>query len=226
MGLLGRRQGQRAKLLELLHRLDALRELVSLFQSPVYLLELPVHLGEVLVDEEVNNLWRQLEPDVENSVLTLALESLEQVLLDIRDNRVRSSEVVLIPFPVALAIRNTLLADGSVGEQVVDELNREHLDLIICLELACGEMATLRNVQEDAVDEEKERFDVKKLAPAQAKVEEKLGQALIADAPPVSSCRPVLLADGSLPSFLLQESLLLVVHEEFVTLIKAILAFV
>ena len=138
----------------------------------------------------------------------------------------RSSEVVLIPFPVALAIRNTLLADGSVGEQVVDELNREHLDLIICLELACGEMATLRNVQEDAVDEEKERFDVKKLAPAQAKVEEKLGQALIADAPPVSRCRPVLLADGSLPSFLLQESLLLVVHEEFVTLIKAILAFV
>ena len=165
MGLLGRRQGQRAKFPELLHRLDALRELVRLFQSPVYLLELPVHLGEVLVDEVVNNLWGQLDPDVEDSVLTLALESLEQVLLDIRDNRVRSSEVVLIPFPVALAIRNTLLADRTVGEQVVDELNREHLDLIICLELACGEMATLRNVQEDAVDEEEERFNVEELAP-------------------------------------------------------------
>ena len=160
MGLLGRRQGQRAKFLELLHRLDALRELVSLFQSIVYLLELPVHLGKVLVDEEVNNLWRQFEPDVENSVLTLALESVEQILLDIRDNRVRSPEVELIPFPVALAIGNALLADGSVGEQVVDELNREHFDLIIRLELARVEMPTLRNVQEDAVDEEKERFDV------------------------------------------------------------------
>ena len=154
MGLLGRRQGQRAKFLELLHRLNALCELVSLLQSPIYLLELPVHLGEVLVDEVIDNLWRQFEPDVEDSVLTLALESLEQVLLDIRDNRVRSSEVELIPFAVALAIGNTLLADGSVGEQVVDELNREHLDLIICLELACVKMATLRNVQEDAVDEE------------------------------------------------------------------------
>ena len=53
---------------------------------------------------------------------------------------------------------------------------------MVLLEATHIDMVALCDVQEDTVDEEEERFNVEELAPAEAQVEEELGETLVVDA--------------------------------------------
>ena len=77
----------------------------------------------MLVDELIYNLRGQVHPNVQDAVLRLVLERLKQVFLDVADDGVRAPEVQLVPLAVALAVANPLLADGAIGQQVIDELD-------------------------------------------------------------------------------------------------------
>ena len=55
---------------------------------------------------------------------------------------------------------------------MVDELDREHLNLTVLLESAHTNVVSLGDVEKDAVDEEEEGLDVQELAPAEAEIEE------------------------------------------------------
>ena len=80
---------------------------------------------------------------------------------------------------------------------MVDELNTEHLDLMVLFEAAHIDVIAFRDVKKDTVDEEEERFDVEKLAPAEAEVEEKLSQPLIVNALPIQLVYLPLLSEST-----------------------------
>ena len=107
----------------MVHRLDTLSQLLCRLFGLVNLHEISIHLVEVLINELIDDLGRQVNPNVENSVLILSLEGFEEVLLDVGDDGVGAPKVQLVPCTVSLAVVDALLADGPVGEQMVDELN-------------------------------------------------------------------------------------------------------
>ena len=61
--------------LQLIHDLDAVGKLIGGLDCPVHLYEVFVHLVKVLVDELIDDLRRQVYPDVKDPVLALAFES-------------------------------------------------------------------------------------------------------------------------------------------------------
>ena len=83
MGEYRRRLQQSGHFLELVHRLDTLRQLVCRLDSLIHLEQVLVHLLEVLVDKLVHYLRGQVDPNVENSVLVFAAEGLDEVFLDV-----------------------------------------------------------------------------------------------------------------------------------------------
>ena len=93
-----------------------------------------------------------------------------------------ASEVRGIPLSICLAFGLSLLASWSVGEEVVNELNGKDFDLRNVFEGRNVYMLAFGDVQEDAIDEEKERFNVQELAPRQTQVEEELSEPFIVNA--------------------------------------------
>lgn len=77
----------------------------------------------MLVNELVHDLGRQIDPDVKNAILVLALEGLEKIALNIRNDGVCASKVVVVPFAVRLALTEALLTDATISQQVIDELD-------------------------------------------------------------------------------------------------------
>ena len=206
--------------LQLIHDLDAVGELISGLYCPVHLYEVFVHLVKVLVDELIDDLRRQVHPDVEDPILALAFESLEQVALNIGNDCVSATEVVMVPFTVRLSVSKAFLADAAVGEQVVDKLNRKDFDLVVVLEAADADVVALCDVEKDTVDEEQEGLDVKELAPTETQIEEELGEALIVDTTAVKFVSLGSLFRLALVAALLQARFLIIVHESLILLIK------
>ena len=62
---------------------------------------------------------------------------------------------------------------------MVDELYGKDLDLLNVFEGRNVYMLTFSDIQEDAIDEEKERFNVQELAPRETQVKEELSEPLI-----------------------------------------------
>ena len=180
----------------------------------------------MLIDELVDDLWRQVNPDVKDAILGLVLERLEQVFLDVAHDGVRAPKVQLVPLAVRLTAADALLANRSVGQQMVDELDGEHLDLVVLLEAAHIDMVSLRDVQEDTVDEEKERFNVEELAPTETEIKEELGEPLVVDTSSIQLVNLALLAHCFQLAALLQASLLFGVHKPLIFFVKLFTALV
>ena len=212
--------GERGDLLQLVHRHDALGEFIRGFERLVHLDQIFVHFREVLVNELVHDLRRKVDPDVQDSIFCLVFEGLEKVLLDVADDGVRATKVQLVPLPIRLSVSDALLANRSIGQQVVNEFDGEHLDLVVLFEAADVDVIALRDVQEDAVDEEQERFYVQELAPTETEVKEELGQSLVIDAFSVELLHFALLAEGFQLASLLKSSFLFSVHEPLIFFIK------
>ena len=131
-----------------------------------------------------------------------------------------ATKVQLVPLAVGLPVSDALLADRSISEQMVDKLDAEHLDLVVLLETTHVDVVTLRDVQEDTIDEEEEGLDIQELAPAETEVKEELSQALVVDALAVQLLSLALFAEGFELAALLQPGLLLSVHESLILLIE------
>lgn len=151
----------------------------------VHLEQVTVHLREVLIDELVDDLRGQVNPNVQNPVLWRPLEGFNKVLLDVGDYRVGPAKVVLVPVTVGLTFIGALLTERSVGQKVVDEFNRKDLDLVILFESTNVDVVSLCDVKEDTIDEEEEGLDVEELAPREAKVKEEFCESLVVNPFPV-----------------------------------------
>ena len=180
----------------------------------------------MLIDELIDNLRGQVDPDVKDSIFGLILEGLEQVLLDVAHDGVSATKIELVPMTVGLSITDTLLTNRSVSEQMIDKFDREHLNLVIFLEAADIYMVALRNVQENTINEEEERFNVKELAPTETEIKEKLSQPLVVDTLSIQLFDLAPLAKCLQLPTLLQPRLFFRIHEPLVFLIKLLTALV
>lgn len=95
--------------------MNGLGEFFSCFDRIVNLHHVLVHLLKVVVHELVNDLRRQVDPNVKDPVLIAILECLLQVLLNIGDDHMGATEVHRIPLTITLPLGRPLLADSSVG---------------------------------------------------------------------------------------------------------------
>ena len=111
------------ELLELVHGLDGHLKLLGGLHGIIHLHKVLVHFLEVLVDKLVDYLWWEVYPDVEYSILISLFECLLEIFLNIGDNHVGPREVVCVPLSIRLSTLHLLLAQGSVCQQVIDELN-------------------------------------------------------------------------------------------------------
>ena len=164
VGLRCRRLAQ-GQSLELVHDLDALGQSLRGLGCPIHFDHVLVHLVKVRVDELVHDLRGQVHPDVENPVLLVAFECLLQVLLYIGHDDVSAPEVHSVPLSVGLALGLPLQTNRPVGQEVVDEFNREDLDFRDVLEGRDVDVLPLSDIEEDSIDEEQERFNIEELAP-------------------------------------------------------------
>lgn len=101
----------------------------------------------------------------------------------------RSTKVLGVPVGIGLALLQVLLASVSVVEEPVEELNREHLDLLDLLEGRDVDVRALGDVQENTIQKENVGLNVEMLAPGEAKVEEELRKSLIFDLLLLAICR-------------------------------------
>ena len=154
--------------------MDALRQALSSFGCSIHFLHFFVHFDEVVVDELIYDLGRQVDPYVENALLILIFEGILKIFLDIRHNHVCSAKVQSVPLAIRLLVSLTLLANRSVSEQVVNELDWEHFNLIDFFESRYVDVLTFGDVEEDAIDEKQECLHIEELAPWKAKIEEEL----------------------------------------------------
>lgn len=58
---------------------------------------------------------------------------------------------------------------------MIDELDAEHLDLMVLFKAAHIDMIALCDIQKDAIDKEEESLNVQELAPAETQIKEELG---------------------------------------------------
>ena len=114
----------------------------------------------MLVDELVDNLRGEVNPNVKNSVFALAFKGIEKVLLDVGDDGMSPTEVKLVPLSISLSRADSLLADGTISQQMIDEFNRKNLDLGSLLETTHIDVIALRDIEEHTVDKEQERLNV------------------------------------------------------------------
>ena len=77
MCLLCRKLRLYGNFLELLHYLNALSKSLSCLLSFVHFYQVSIHLIKVLVDELIDDLRRQVDPDVQDSILALAFKSIK-----------------------------------------------------------------------------------------------------------------------------------------------------
>ena len=62
---------------------------------------------------------------------------------------------------------------------MINEFNGEDLDLWDVFEGRNVDMISFGNVEEDSINKEEERFNVKELAPWKTQIEEELGESLV-----------------------------------------------
>lgn len=111
--------------------MDGLRETLCRFCSQVDLLQVSVHLGKVVLHELVDDLGGQIDPDVQNTIFMFIFEGVLEVLFHICYDSLGPGEVEGVPLAVCEFIGGLpLLADGTVGQQVVKELNAEYFDFV------------------------------------------------------------------------------------------------
>ena len=108
----------------------------------------------MLINELVDDLRWQIDPDIEDAIFVLSFESLEKVSLYIGDDCMRATEVVMVPVAVCLAVTETLLAYAAVCKQVVNEFYRKDLDFIIVFKSTHADVVSLGDVKEYAVYKE------------------------------------------------------------------------
>ena len=124
-------------------------------------------------DELIDNLRGQIDPDIKDTVLiSIILERILQILLDSLDHFLGSLEVVDVPLVIGIAL--ILIANGAIGKQMIEKLNRQNVDGVEIFQCWNVDMLAFCDVQEDTVDEEQEGLNVQMLAPTEAEVEEKL----------------------------------------------------
>jgi hypothetical protein len=108
---------------------------------------------------------------------------------------------------------------------MVDKLDREHLNFTVLFETTHIDVISLRNVQENTVNEKQERFNVQELTPTEAQIEEKLRQALIVNASFIQLlCFTLLFVFFDLPTFL-KSCLFILIHKTLILLIKFFTTF-
>ena len=131
-------------------------------------------LLQILVD----NLWRQIDPDVKNTVLLLnILERIDEVLLSGSNDLMRALEVVRIPLSVGQV--GTVLASLPVGQEMIEKLNTQDWDVFEVSEYRNVDMLSAGNVQKHTVKEEQEGLNIQVLAPGQAEVKEELTETFV-----------------------------------------------
>ena len=106
------------------------------------------------IDEMVDDLGRQVHPYVKDPVLALVTECILQVLLHIRHDHMSPAKVHRVPLAVSLPFWLPLLTRGSVCKQVIDKLNRKHLDLGELLKLRHIDVLPFGNIEKHSIDEE------------------------------------------------------------------------
>lgn len=99
----------------------------------------------------IDNLRRQIDPDVKNSSLSLVFKWVLQITLNRWDTCGGATEVFIIPLRVSLAVVSTILTNLSVSQQMVEKFDWEDFNLIKFFELWDINMVTLSNIQKDAV---------------------------------------------------------------------------
>ena len=73
--------------------MDALRQPLRRLRGEVNALHFAVHLNEVVVDELVDDLSRQIDPNVEDAALSFLFEGVLEVFLDIGNDDVGATEI-------------------------------------------------------------------------------------------------------------------------------------
>ena len=138
----------------MIHSLNTLGKSLCRFNGTIHFNQIFIHLIEMLIDELVDNLRRQVDPDVEDSVLTLPLEGFKQIFLNIRHDGMGPSKVEMVPLTIRLVASDTLLANRSISQQMIDELDGEYFDLMIFFKSTHIDVVTLSYIQKDTVDKE------------------------------------------------------------------------
>ena len=81
------------------------------------------------VDELIDNLGWQVNPDVEDTVFLLVLlESVLQILFNSLNKLFSSLKVMNIPLVICLTF--ILVTDGSIRKQMVEKLYWKHVDTL------------------------------------------------------------------------------------------------
>ena len=140
--------------------MDRLSKSLGCFHRCVHLPHVFLHFLEVLVDELVHNLGRQVNPDVKNTVLFSVFKSILQVSFDVRNYLVSSREVKSIPLTIGLLVLLSFLTDLAIGKQVVEKLDTQHFHVFQRFEGRDVDMVTLCDVQEDSIDKEQECLNI------------------------------------------------------------------
>lgn len=74
------------------------------------------------IDELVDDLWRQIDPNIKHSILVrVLLKCLLEILFDPLNHQLSSLEVMQVPLIVALGF--ILFTDGAICQQMVKKLN-------------------------------------------------------------------------------------------------------
>ena len=197
----------------------------SSFCSLIHIQKVFVHLLKVLIDELIDDLRRQVDPNVQDSVFSFAFESLEQILLDITYDGMCSTKVELVPASICLAVSGPFRTNLAICKQMVNELDRKNLNLAVLFKPAHIDVVTFRDVQKDTINEEQKGLNVQELAPTKAQIEEKLSQTLIIYAFTVKLISFVLFLYLLSHSTFLKSSLFLVVHKTLIFFIKFLATF-
>lgn len=76
--------------------------------------------------------------------------------------------------PLVVSVLGSLFTLCAILQQVVEEVNRENLDLLEVFKCWNGDMLTLSDVEEDAIQKEKKSLDIEVLAPRKTQIEKEL----------------------------------------------------
>lgn len=86
--------------LKLLHHVDAARQSFSGLGCHVHLVDVAVHLAEVVIHQLIHNLRRQIYPNVQNTSFIPPLKCFFQILFNCRDNLVGATEISGVPLAI------------------------------------------------------------------------------------------------------------------------------
>ena len=157
-----------------------LRQSTHCFRSNIDLRHVMFQLFEMSIQILVDNLWRQINPNVKNSVfIRFIFETVLQVDLHTFNDRCSPLEVMFIPITIGLVVGFGLCASRSVRKQVVKEFNRQCRNVFKFSKNRNIDVLTACDIQKNTVHEKQKCFYIKVLSPTQAKVKEELSQTFV-----------------------------------------------